>query len=139
MTSKASTKWYHGSPNDFSEIDKDKLRRGDYGDGLYLTSDLSLAYAYSKGAYIYEVSLSKRPVTTGQKLMMLAEAKAKPESERMAIKALPLLESNDERGEMCVVKDLECITELKKLDMQVVKRYLKRRSLSQESEPGPSL
>ncbi|WP_425263572.1 hypothetical protein [Vibrio owensii] len=136
MTSKPSTKWYHGSPNNFSEIDKDRLRKGDYGEGLYLTSDLSLAYSYSKGAYIYQVTLSKPPVTTGEKIKMLVEAKGQSDSERMAIKRLPLLELNDDRGEICIVKDLECVVELKQLDIQVVERYLKRRAASHESDPG---
>lgn len=125
-------KWYHGSRHLFDKVDPDKLRRGDYGDGFCLTSDLSLAFTYSQGKNVYEVSLSTVPLTMGDKIQLLS--KEDNEDKRIKIKKAPSLESKDKRGEICIVRDLNDIVELKRLDIEMVERVVNRSKLSREDE-----
>ena len=124
MTKK--TKWYHGSTKKFDSVDGDKLRSGTYGDGFYLTSNLPMAYAFSQGQHIYEVTLSEQPLSMAGKAKLLVNSYNKEESERLIEKArilkLPNLEKNDKRGGICIIKDLSHIVELKHLDISVVER-----------------
>lgn len=124
--------WFHGSEKEFDSVDKDKLRNGDYGKGLYLTSDIKLAHAYSKGKHVYAVRLSENPVTMADKAKMLADSHSKSVSS--AILSLPDLITNDTRGEMAVVKDLSHVIYIKPLGIEFVKSFIKDKEKEREED-----